>query len=145
MTSNIFSVLQLPYNQFLDKSLKNNHQNHLNHIKPLKKEATNEWEVKPSRVGGPGRKLYLRCSKHNVHVAETSQESVVRAVTAYENEKLARGTKVALNSRLKWWLERCKVRRWAPYPLTVAKLQYMGALLKASKYRSATQNFRVVL
>ena len=109
------------------------------HIKPLKKEATNEWEVKPSRVGGPGRKLYLRGSKHNVQVAETSQESVVRAVAAYEDEKLAQGTKVALNSRLKWWLERCRVRRWAPYPLTVAKLQYMGALLKASKYRSATQ------
>ena len=98
-----------------------------------------EWEVAPARVGGPGRKVYARGSKRNVCAFESSEDGVRGAIQVYEREKFSSSSKASHLSHLKWWIERCKVRRCAPYPLTVPKLQYVAALLKNSKYRSAGQ------
>ena len=106
---------------------------------PIFMRSSSEWNVQPARLGAPGRKGYFRGSKRKVGIAEASQDHMALAVRKYEEEKLASGTKAALDSRLKWWLERCRVRKWAPYPLTAHKIQYLGALLKVSKYRSAKQ------
>ena len=54
-------------------------------------------------------------------------------------EKFSNSSKASHISHLKWWIERCKVRRRAPCPLTVPEIQYVAALLKNSKYRSAGQ------
>ena len=99
------------------------------------------WEVAPARVGGPGRKVYARGSKRNVCVLSNLPRMVyVRgAIRVYEGEKFSNSSKASHLSHLKWWIERCKVRRRAPYPLTVPRLQYVAALLKNSKYRSAGQ------
>ena len=98
-----------------------------------------EWEVAPARVGGPGRKVYARGSKRDVCAFESSEDGVRGAIQVYEREKFSSSSKASHLSHLKWWIERCKVRRCAPYPLTVPKLQYVAALLKNSKYRSAGQ------
>ena len=112
--------------------------------RPVFLRSERDWEVQPARLGAPGRKGYFRGSKRRGCLTETPHDHITIAVKKYEEEKLALGTKVALNSRLKWWLERCKVRRWAPYPLIVPKIQYLGALLKVSKYRSAKQYLSAV-
>eukprot|EP00972_Heterocapsa_arctica_P096124 14180801-Heterocapsa_arctica.AAC.1 len=59
------------------------------------------------------------------------------AFRAYEDEKMAPATSRTRDSRLDWWKRRATVRGIAPYPLSVAKLQLAGALLKAGRYRSA--------
>ena len=98
-----------------------------------------EWEVAPARVGGPGRKVYARGSKRNVCAFESSEDGVRGAIQVYEREKFSSSSKASHLSHLKWWIERCKVRRCAPYPLTVPKLECIAALLENSKFRSSGQ------
>ena len=105
----------------------------------LRSSQTPEWEVAPARVGCPGRKVYARGSKRDVRAFESSEASIKGAIKVYEKDKFAASSKSTRSSHLKWWSVRCKVRRWAPYPLTVPKLQYAAALLKNAHYRSAGQ------
>ena len=80
-----------------------------------------EWEVAPARVGGPGCKVYARGSKRNVCAFESSEDGVRGAIQVYEREKFSSSSKASHLSHLKWWIERCKVRRCAPYPLIFPK------------------------
>ena len=82
-----------------------------------------EWEVSLARAGGPGRKVYARGSKRNVCAVESSEEGVRGAIQVYERANSSSSSKASHLSHLKWWVERCKVRRCAPYPLIVPKLQ----------------------
>ena len=75
-----------------------------------------EWEVAPARVGAPGRKVYARGSKRHVCAFESSGGGVRGAIQVYEREKFSSSSRAAHLSHLKWWSERCKVRRCAPYP-----------------------------
>ena len=94
-----------------------------------------EWEVAPARVVGPGckGKVYARDSKRNVCAFESTGDGVRGATQVYEREKTSSSSRASHLSHLKWWIERCKVRRCAPYPLIVHQLQYAASLLKNSK------------
>ena len=85
------------------------------------------------------RKVYARGSKRNVCAFESSGDGVRGAIQVNAREKFSNSPKAPHLSHLKWWIERCTVRRCAPYPLTVPKLQYVAALLKNAKYRSEGQ------
>ena len=97
------------------------------------------WEIAPARVGGPGRKAYSRGSKRRVQAVESSDNCVKQAIQVYEREKFANSSKASHLSHLRWWIERCRKRKCSPWPLTVQKIQYVAALLKNSRYRSAGQ------
>ena len=60
-----------------------------------------------------------------------------KAKAEYEADKYAKSAVESVRSRLWWWRQRASEHEVQPFPLTVDKLQLLGALLKASEYRSA--------
>ena len=66
----------------------------------------------------------------------TNDEQAVAAVLRETHTVSAQRSTIA---RAKWWVERMRLRKQEPYPLTIPKLQLAAALLKRGRYRSASQ------
>ena len=95
------------------------------------------WDFPPARAGAPGRKLYRRGSVKFFRSFRSCSDDVIKAKEEYEADKYSKSAGESIQSRLWWWKQRGSEHEMVPFPLTVDKLQLLGALLKASGYRSA--------
>ena len=50
-------------------------------------------------------------------------------------DRKARSSRQLKSVRGRWWLRRCAARNLRPIPVTIAKLELAGALLKRGRYR----------
>ena len=101
-----------------------------------------DWEFPPARAGAPGRKGYWRGSVQFVKQLH-GVDDVAKAKADYEGDKYAKSAVESVQSRLLWWTARAGEHSIEPCPLTVDKLQFFGALLKAAGYRSAVSYMSV--
>ena len=99
--------------------------------------SSDGWEFPPARPGAPGRRSYRRGSLKCVRSLRGRSDEVRKAKAEYEEDKYAKSAVESVRSRLWWWRQRADEHEVEPFPLTVDKLQLLGALLKASGYRSA--------
>ena len=98
---------------------------------PTKKKRSTEPVVKP----------YSRGSADKTERVETDDAELAKAMKTFEEEKFASSNIASYKSKVKWWVDRAKVRGVDPFPLTLEMINVAGALLKAGGYRSSAQYF----
>ena len=103
-----------------------------------------EWEVKPARALGPGRRAYQRGSASRLGKLTRSPLALSAAISAYELGKLARSSRNSIQERVAFWVRRAAAHGVTPWPIDVDKLKLLGTLLHAGKYRSAAGYFSAV-
>lgn len=103
-----------------------------------------EKEVKKEsklRRTEPAVKSYSRGSASKLLDLEANEELMKQAILEFEDDKYAASNNASVQARLSWWSARSKQMGCEPYPLTVNKVNRIGALMKAGGYRSAPQYF----
>ena len=106
-----------------------------------KADAKKKWEIKPVRAAAPGRLVYTRGSIQRILRTTSSTTSMARAASDYEANKLAPGSRRALEARVAFWARRAEAHGVAPFPLDAGKLKLLGVILHAGAYRSAASYF----
>ena len=96
-----------------------------------------EWEFPPARPAAP-----VLSQESKICVSDPKEISAARA--EYESDKFARSAVESVKSRLSWWRKRAREHNVEAYPITVERLQLLGALLKRAGYRSAGAHLSVV-
>ena len=112
--------------------------------RPMVTTVQGEWEFPPARPAAPGRKSYRRGSVARIKNLCSDQKEISAARAEYESDKFARSAVESVKSRLSWWRKRAREHNVEAYPITVERLQLLGALLKRAGYRSAGAYLSVV-
>jgi len=104
----------------------------------VKEEARREPKLRRTE---PVVKGYSRGSASKLLELEGNEELLKQAIQEFEDDKYAASNCSSVQARLSWWSTRSKQMGCEPYPLTVDKINRIGALFKAGGYRSAPQYF----
>lgn len=84
-------------------------------------------------------KPYATGSGIKVTEVEQDEAAFQAAMQEFEMDKQAASNQGAHDARLRWWATRAEARGLCSFPLTPARINVAGALLKAGAYRSAAQ------
>ena len=95
-------------------------------------KRTLTWRARPARQEVVPARILEICQE-----SEGSSDDLRKAAAEYEAEKYAKSAVESVRSRLWWWRQKASEHEVQPFPLTVHKLQFLGALLKASGCWSA--------
>ena len=103
---------------------------------------------KPGRSDIPVVHPYARGSLQRIGLARTPNNNVVEldlseADREFELDKFAKTSRAPRESRWQTWSAMAKKRELPPLPVTVERINGIGSLMKAGRYRSAAQYFSV--
>ncbi|CAE7206162.1 ftsH [Symbiodinium natans] len=100
----------------------------------------------PSRPDVPVVHPYARGSLQRLGLGDPSKAMIVdlaKADKEFLEDRFARTSRAPRDSRWKTWLALCSSRGFQPLPVTVELINAVGSLLKAGRYRSASQYFAI--
>ena len=98
-----------------------------------------EWEIKPVRPHGPGRKRYRRGSLMRIGRLAGTPVLMAAATADYERDKLAPGSRQAQLYRVAFWSSRAEELGIEPFPLDAAKIRVYITLQYSTVVYSTVQ------